>query len=149
MAITVNLIIVALRIMEAHREALKGATTRHRSARILTWATVIMETSAPMPTVTKISESPQAVSAPRVIAGFQLEPPPVDHLQPCLLPLSSTRHPKSPWEIMPSWQLASPRLPSRPSAETPSPTHSERPPHFPKNKHPKMKSDITMNGGLA
>jgi hypothetical protein len=135
-ATTVNLIIAALRIMEAHREGPRAATTRPRSARILTWATVIMETSAPMPTVTKISESPQAVSPPRVIAGFQLEPPQVDHLQPCLLPLSSTRHPKFPWEIMPSWQLASPRLPSRPSAETPSPTHSEQPPHFPQKQTP-------------
>jgi len=53
-ATTVSLIMAGLRIMEAHREAPKEATTRPRSARILTWATAIMETSAPTPMVTKI-----------------------------------------------------------------------------------------------
>jgi len=53
-ATTVSLIMAGLRIMEAHREAPKEATTRPRSARILTWATAIMETSAPTPMATKI-----------------------------------------------------------------------------------------------
>ena len=53
-ATTVSLIMAGLRIMEAHREAPKEATTRPRSARILTWATAIMETSALTPMATKI-----------------------------------------------------------------------------------------------
>jgi hypothetical protein len=57
-ATTVSLIMAGLRIMEDlredHREAPREATTRPRSARILTWATAIMETSAPTPMVTKI-----------------------------------------------------------------------------------------------
>ena len=105
-----SLIIAALSSMEAPKEALREAlkealreaTTRPKSARISTWATVIMETSVPTPTVTKISESQQAASAPKATVGSQLEPPPVDHLRLCLLPLSSsTRLPISPWKAMP------------------------------------------------
>ena len=107
-ATTASLIMADLRIMEAHREAPKEATTRPKSARTLTMATATMETSAPTPTVTRISENQQAASAPRAIAGFQLEAPLLDPLRPCLLPLSSTRPPISPWEAMPCWQLASP-----------------------------------------
>lgn len=104
-ATTVSLIMAGLRIMEVHREVHREvpreATTRPKFARISSMATAIMETSAPTPTVKKISENQQAASAPRTIAGFQLEAPPLDLLRPCLLPPSSTRLPISPWEAMP------------------------------------------------
>ena len=53
-ATTASLIMAGLRIMEVRREAPREATTRPKSARILTMATAIMETSAPTPTVTRI-----------------------------------------------------------------------------------------------
>ena len=107
-ATTASLIMAGLRIMEVRKEAPREATTRPRSARILTMATAIMEKSAPTPMVTRISENQQGALAPRAIAGFQLEAHLLDPLRPCLLPPSSTRLPTSPWEAMPCWRLVSP-----------------------------------------